>query len=114
MNPKASSYEYYGARGISVCSRWDSFENFYADMGDPPEGMSLDRYPDVNGNYEPGNCRWATGEEQARNRRSNHILALDGKAASIAEWAELTGIKQRTIQARIKSGWPTARALGFV
>lgn len=67
-NPKRDKYEYYGGRGIKVCERWLTFENFYADMGERPEGWSLDRM-DVNGNYEPGNCKWATKKEQANNRR---------------------------------------------
>lgn len=66
--PSSTSYPWYGARGITVCSKWRSFENFYADVGDPPPGKSLDRR-DNNGNYEPGNCRWATKEEQTTNRR---------------------------------------------
>ena len=69
-NPKRNRYEIYGGRGITVCDRWmQSFENFLADMGEAPEGLSLDRFPDMDGNYEPGNCRWATDVEQVYNRR---------------------------------------------
>ena len=65
--PKANRWENYGGRGISVCQRWrDSFENFLADMGERPEGTTIDRYPNNDGNYEPGNCRWATKNEQLR------------------------------------------------
>lgn len=67
LNPKNPGWSRYGGRGIAVCDRWRDFANFLADMGPRPEGLTLDRYPDNDGNYEPGNCRWATKAEQYRN-----------------------------------------------
>lgn len=91
-NPQATRYAFYGARGISVCSRWKSFENFLADVGEKPSpSHSLDRI-DNNGNYEPGNVRWVTHREQCRNRRSNTAVIRDDglRFSSIAEAIEAT------------------------
>lgn len=68
-NPNNKDYHYYGGRGITVCDRWLSFENFYHDVGDPPLNKSIDRYPNNDGNYEPTNWRWATQKEQTNNQR---------------------------------------------
>jgi hypothetical protein len=69
-NPTSADWPRYGGRGITVCNRWHGFENFFADMGSCPDNLSLDRI-DNEGNYEPGNCRWTTFEQQMLNRRSN-------------------------------------------
>lgn len=109
-NRKAKDYPRYGGRGITICERWRSFENFLADMGERPEGMTLDRERQ-DGNYEPGNCRWATPTQQARNRCTNVLVTHAGITATIAEWAERTGLERKTLQWRIRAGWNTARAL---
>jgi hypothetical protein len=76
-NKNDDHYSYYGGRGINVCERWRKFENFLADMGERPigpgRGFTIDRFPDKNGNYEPGNCRWATWKEQMNNTRRNKL-----------------------------------------
>jgi len=87
-------YHLYGGRGIRVCDRWqDSFENFLADMGHRPSSKhSIDRFPDMNGNYEPSNCRWATRKQQSRNKRNTRLITHDGKTLCLADWAAIVGI----------------------
>lgn len=101
----------YAGRGISVCERWQSFENFLADMGERPEGMSLDRYPNNDGDYSPDNCRWATPEQQARNKRNTRWLTCNGVTRSVADWADLVGVPSRRILNRLKYGWSVKDAL---
>ena len=107
----ASGYYKYGARGIVVCDRWrDSFVNFLSDMGEPPAGMSIER-KDNDGNYDSANCIWATRLVQANNTRANRFLDHDGKRLTTAQWALVTDIPTRTIEKRLKLGWPVAKAL---
>lgn len=104
-NKADPSFHRYGGRGITVCERWAlSFDAFLADMGDRPPGMSVDRI-DVNGNYEPSNCRWATPIEQANNRRHNvYITMPDGRRLTAAQAAREAGIRQQAITSRLKRG----------
>lgn len=104
-------YHHYGGRGIKICERWLSFDNFYADMGDPPTGQSIDRI-DNDGHYTPANCRWATLRQQGRNRRNNNVIEFCGMTKSVVEWAELVGIPAATIYTRARKGWPAERCLG--
>ncbi len=109
--PSASNYPYYGARGISVCARWRaSFESFLADVGTPPEGTSLDRI-DNGGDYEPGNVRWASKREQARNTRRNHFIEYNGRRATLAEFAVEFGLCPIVLNKRLRRGWPVDVAL---
>jgi hypothetical protein len=90
----------------------NDFSKFLRDVGERPgPGYSLDRYPDNNGNYEPGNVRWATKKEQQRNMRSNVILTLNGETRTMAEWTELRGWKSHAITWRLRHGWSVERAL---
>lgn len=112
-NPNNGRYSSYGGRGITVCDRWLSFLNFDEDMGERPEGKSIDRYPDVNGNYEPSNCRWATPKEQGCNRRNNRLIEFGGKTATLSQWAEQIGIPRETLLSRLDRGWDLKRALNL-
>lgn len=109
-NPKANRYADYGGRGIKVCDRWQEFENFLADMGEKPEGMSIDRI-DVNGDYGPSNCRWASMKTQGSNRRNNHILTAFGQSKSLAAFADEYKLEYNTLVRRLKKGWEVEKAL---
>ena len=100
----------YGGRGVTVCERWQgSFEAFYEDMGERPLGTTLDRYPNRDGNYEPGNCRWATIEEQNNNKRTNRIVSFNGQAMTMTQAARASGVPIGTLKARVYAGWDNPR-----
>lgn len=109
-NPKNAGYANYGGRGIVVCERWNRFENFLADMGARPPGMTIER-SDVDGNYEPGNCRWATDQEQKNNRRDSRHYVIGGVKKTMTEWAHKHGLKQPTVWRRLAKGDSIERAL---
>lgn len=99
------NYHNYGARGITVCSRWESFENFLEDMGErPEEGFSIDRINNDLG-YFPENCRWATAAEQSRNKRGNHYLTHAGVTMCLMDWSKKLGIRYGTIYYRFHRGY---------
>lgn len=111
QNPRTREYHNYGGRGIGVCERWLTFENFAADMGATFEPhLELDR-TDVDGDYEPTNCRWVDRRAQQRNRRNNHRVHAWGTTQTVQEWAELLGIKPNTIITRLRRAWTVERAL---
>jgi len=111
-DPNIPRYENYGGRGIKVSDKWITFENFLEDMGLRPKGKSIDRI-DNDGNYEPGNCRWATPKEQGLNRRrpSCRSITHSGVTKPISEWAEGLNIKPCTLHNRLTRGWTVKRAL---
>lgn len=111
QNPTDIAFRRYGGRGITVCDRWSDFENFLADMGQPPPGKTLDR-KNNDGPYSPDNCRWATKTEQMRNMSTNRVLTrYDGTSHLLIEWAEITGKSSVVIFSRIKRGWSVDDAL---
>lgn len=110
-NPNNTQFKNYGARGIKVCDRWlASFEDFAADMGPRPDGGEIERI-DNNGNYEPGNCRWASRKEQCRNTRRTRFLTHNGETLCVTEWAERLGVHPVTLHLRLKKGWSVEKTV---
>ena len=110
FNVDHKHFAVYGGRGITVCERWLHYENFVEDMGERPPGTSIDRI-DGDGDYEPGNCRWATKQQQQNNLRSNRYLTIEGRTQTVAEWARERGLKKNTVYARLFNGWSAEDAL---
>lgn len=114
-NTNCNAYKIYGARGIKICDEWSNingFDNFYNWSMDNgySDALTIDRI-DVNGNYEPDNCRWATMEEQGNNRRDTKKYVIDGESHTITEWSKISGISKVNIRWRIKSGWDIKKAV---
>lgn len=112
-NPeRAEEHPGYAGRGITICERWQaSFEAFLQDMGKRPgPEYSIDRI-DNNGNYEPGNCRWAVRKTQQRNMRSNRLVEFRGETKTVAEWVEILDLNRGAVSERLRQGWSVERAL---
>jgi hypothetical protein len=106
------AYPRYGGRGIDVCDKWRrSFHSFLNDVGERPSMLYTLERIDNDGNYEPGNVRWATKLEQGSNKRNNRLLSVNGRTMALSEWSRATGLHSATIAARIHSGWSVQRAI---
>lgn len=104
LNPKCKKWPIYGGRGIKICPRWMVFSNFLDDMGERPDGLTLDR-KDTNGNYEPSNCRWATPKQQSHNMRKNRWFTVNGHYGCMSDLAKLFGVSASLIHYRLSHGW---------
>lgn len=109
-SPSTPGYENYGGRGIAVCERWESFESFLGDMGPRPDGHTLDRI-DVNGDYEPANCRWASRATQANNTTRSVRYHFNGEALTLLDLAAAVGVNPQTLRVRLHRGWSFAEAI---
>lgn len=106
------AFKYYGKNGIKICDEWQEFEPFYkwAIANGYSDDLTIDRI-DVNGNYEPSNCRWATRKEQANNKTTNRHISFEGETKTLKQWSETLGISHQTISSRLKRGWSIDLAL---
>jgi hypothetical protein len=109
-DPNHKSFPAYGGRGILVCERWKTFENFFEDMGEIPDGLTIDRI-EVDNGYQPGNCRWATWEEQANNKRRSVLITAFGESLSMSQWARRTGLAKSSIMYRLARGMTAEETL---
>jgi len=107
----ATGYSNYGARGITVCERWRDFASFVSDIGPRPSmGHTLNRV-DNDGHYEPGNCNWATKQEQNYNKRTNTFVTVNGVTRTVSEWSRVVGLAPCTVHERIRRGWDIQEAV---
>lgn len=102
-------YKNYGGRGIGVCERWHDFKMFLADMGESPDGMTIERVHNGR-NYTPGNCKWANRVEQCNNKRNNRVIIIDGERKTMTQWARFFGVSTNTFYKRTAKGMPPEEA----
>lgn len=109
LNPNDSRFYRYGGRGIKFCDRWLIYENFLNDMGRCPTGHSIDRINN-DGDYEPGNCRWANNMIQANNKSNNIVINYGGQEMTMKQWCQKLGLNYKAVSARLIRGWSIDRA----
>lgn len=109
-NQNAKCYHNYGGRGIFVCDEWQDFRAFISDMGNPPDGLSLDRI-DNDGPYCKSNCKWSTTKEQHRNTRRSRLLTFNGETMNMCDWDDRLGMSRGSVRHRLNNGWPIEKAL---
>lgn len=109
LNPGDSDFDNYGGRGIGICEAWNDFAVFFADMGARPPAMTLDRI-EVDGDYTPSNCRWATVQMQANNKRSNYMVEVNGVTQTLQQWCDEFGLERTKVAYRLAQGWPVEKA----
>lgn len=106
LNPNSTDFPKYGGKGIKLCERWkESFDNFLADMGECPPGLTIERI-DSNGNYEPGNCKWASYFAQSRNKSTNVIITFGGHTGCLKDVCAVLGKDYETVKSRLRRNWP--------
>jgi hypothetical protein len=112
LNPNHHAYARYGGRGIGIVAHWDSYGNFLFDMGRRPSiAHTLDRI-DNEKDYSPANCRWATKQEQGRNRADNKVIEFNGKSQPVAAWADELNLSRQALYIRLgRLGWSVERTL---
>jgi hypothetical protein len=111
QNKNSSGYPKYGAKGVTVCQRWQTFENFLADMGEQPQpGYTIERRENGKG-YTPDNCLWIPKAEQARNKTTNHRITANGETKTLADWARALNTDHTTLLGRLARGWPEEEAV---
>lgn len=105
-------FPYYGGKGIKVCERWNSYSNFLNDMGERPIGKTIDRI-NGTGDYEPGNCRWSTPKEQARNRSNNQTVDFNGERLTLIELCERFGVSVHVVRHRLRRGMDINKSISM-
>lgn len=112
-DPKHKNFKHYGGRGITIDPRWNEFKNFMLDMGRKPDPKFTIEREDVNGNYEPKNCRWISRKDQSRNKRNSVFVTYNGKRMLLIDLVEELGLSRNNVYQRLKLGWTLAQALAL-